>query len=173
MWNVTICSPPPPRNHPSASPHPTRPRVPLTPFSRECQSLAGRWLFKPCQIRRVMMSNMPATPETRLTVARPGCTGSYVSLSFPSSPVTHPHPATHSAQSEELRGCRERDCLPFFFICLHIKVLISCLLFCARLRVLPSVALLLFSSSAGLLNGQPRIRGPSGVTFFIVERHNQ
>lgn len=106
---------PPPPHHPSA---PTRPRVPLTPFLRECQSLAGRWLFKPCQIRRVMMSNMPATPETRLTVARPGCTGSYVSLSFPSSPVTHPHPATHSAQSEELRGCRERDCLLFsLYVC--------------------------------------------------------
>lgn len=155
MWNVTICSPP--------ATLLLRPRVLLTPFLHECQSLAGRWLFKPCQIRRVMMSNMPATLATRLTVARPGCTGSYVSLSFTFSPVT-----------EELRVCRQRDCLLFFFICLHIKVLFSCLLFCARLRVLPSVALLFFlSTSAGLLNGQPRIRGPSGVTFFIVERHNQ
>lgn len=46
MWNVTICSPGAAR-----------------PFLCECQSLAGRWLFKPCQIRRVMTSRMPTTLE--------------------------------------------------------------------------------------------------------------
>lgn len=34
---------------------------PARPFLCERQSLAGRWLFKPCQIRRVMMSSVPAT----------------------------------------------------------------------------------------------------------------
>lgn len=34
---------------------------PAHPFLCERQSLAGRWLFKPCQIRRVMMRNMPTT----------------------------------------------------------------------------------------------------------------
>lgn len=40
---------------------PSAPRS-LSPLSLcECQSLAGRWLFKPCQIRRVTTSGVPTT----------------------------------------------------------------------------------------------------------------
>lgn len=162
MWNVTICSPP------SA-----RPRVPLTPFLCECQSLAGRWLFKPCQIRRMMMSNMPATLETHLTVTRPGCTGSYVSLLFPSSLSLPLWPAPQPQQHilHKVRSCMAAaDAIVFFSppsMFAH-KTPAFCFAHACVFFLQP-----FFFFSSTLLNDQPRIRGPSGVTFFIVQRHNQ
>lgn len=119
------------------------------------------------------MSNMPTTLEIYLTVkGQPGCTGSHASISpspffldgKPSFSASPPH-AQHILH-------KVRAGVSVVFICLHIKVLISSLLFRARLRLRRA------SVSFGFalfwpLNGQPRIRGPSGVTFFIVERHNQ
>ena len=59
------------------------------------------------------------------------------------------------------------------FIYLHIKVLIFLFFSFERGSLFislssPSVALFFWP-----LNGQRRIRGPSGLTFFIVERHKQ
>lgn len=95
----------------------TRPRVPLTPFLCECQSLAGRWLFKPCQIRRMMISNMPATLETHLTVAHPACTGSM--FPFYSHPCSHspcgPAPQPHQHILHKVRSCTAAASTIVFF----------------------------------------------------------
>lgn len=57
-------------------------------------------------------------------------------------------------------------------ICLHIKVFLFPAFYLEHSSLFispPSPLVALFWT----LNGQQRIRGPSGVTFFIVERHNQ
>lgn len=126
------------------------------------------------------MSNMPTTLEIYLTVkGQPGRAGSHALFSpsplfldgKPSFSASHTPPPPLPRLTQHILH-KVRAGVSVVFICLHIKVLISSLLFRARLRLRRA------SVSFGFalfwpLNGQPRIRGPSGVTFFIVERHNQ
>lgn len=142
---------------------------PAHPFLCERQSLAGRWLFKPCQIRRVMMRNMPTTFVCSTpTITATKQPAHFIHALFPffffqSSLITE-------------ASCKKKR---------KKKILIS---FSRRLPVFrtPSFPSFVENKAAylfplcphqllffGLLMAADVSGGPSGVTFFIVERHSQ
>ena len=178
MWNVTICSP-----------------VPLTPScvnanhwqedSYLSHVKSGAWRWAICQQLETCVAGVVCTTASysKRTTMTSDCRGVYAfSLVYHINIYIFPlhHIIRFSALDLDILQKNKKkhwiwfllfECVFFFNMFAFETVHLVSFILASRHPFIspPSTLVALFWP----LNGQQCIRGPSGVTFFIVERHNQ